>query len=43
MIEKSELYCGKRVTNTAPFNKCDRVEDYKYAWIHFEKQFINHI
>lgn len=42
-IEKSELYCDKRFIYTASFNECDRVEDYKYAWIHFEKQFINHI
>jgi hypothetical protein len=23
----------------APFTKCDRVEDYKRAWVHFEKRF----
>ncbi|UBZ06997.1 hypothetical protein LDL76_16765 [Salegentibacter mishustinae] len=38
-IEKSELYHGKKVTYYAPFNKCDRVEDYKVAWAHFEKIF----
>ena len=32
-IEKSELYYY------APFDKCDRVEDYKTAWAHFEKIF----
>ena len=38
-IEKSELYHGKKVTYYAPFDKCDRVEDYKTAWAHFEKVF----
>jgi hypothetical protein len=38
-IEKSELYKGKKVTYYAPFDKCDRVEDYKVAWEHFEKVF----
>ncbi|TDU33759.1 hypothetical protein BXY82_3056 [Gelidibacter sediminis] len=38
-IEKSELYQGKKVTYYAPFAKCDRVEDYKTAWTHFEKVF----
>jgi hypothetical protein len=38
-IEKSELYYGKKVTYHAPFDKCDRVEDYKVAWEHFEKIF----
>jgi len=38
-IDKSELYYGKKVTYYAPFNKCDRVEDYKVAWAHFEKVF----
>ena len=38
-ITKSELYFGKKVTYHAPFNKCDRVEDYKVAWEHFEKIF----
>jgi hypothetical protein len=38
-IEKSELYYGKKVTYSAPFDKCDRVEDYKVAWEHFEKVF----
>ena len=35
-IEKSELYYGEKVTYYAPFEKCDRVEDYKVAWAHFE-------
>ena len=38
-IEKSELYRGKVVTYHAPFDKCDRVEDYKVAWAHFEQIF----
>jgi hypothetical protein len=38
-IEKSELYQGKKVTYFAPFEKCDRVEDYKTAWAYFEKVF----
>jgi hypothetical protein len=38
-IEKSELYKGKKVTYYAPFDKCDRVEDYKTAWAHFETIF----
>jgi hypothetical protein len=39
IIEKSELYKGKKVTYYAPFDKCDRVEDYKTAWAHFEEVF----
>ena len=38
-IEKSELYRGQKVTYYAPFTKCDRVEDYRRAWAHFEKRF----
>lgn len=38
-ITKSELYQGKKITYYAPFDKCDRVEDYKLAWGHFEKVF----
>ncbi|AXG70816.1 hypothetical protein KORDIASMS9_03062 [Kordia sp. SMS9] len=40
-IEKSELYQGKVITYHAPFDKCDRVADYKTAWAHFEKVFEN--
>lgn len=36
-IMKSELYRGQQVTYYPPFDKCDRVEDYKVAWAHFEK------
>jgi hypothetical protein len=39
-ISKSELYRGKVVTYHAPFDKCDRVEDYKVAWAWFEKIFF---
>lgn len=35
-ITKSELYKGKIVTYHAPFDKCDRVEDYKVAWEWFD-------
>ncbi len=38
-ITKSELYHGKKVIYHAPFDKCDRVEDYKVAWEHFERVF----
>lgn len=38
-ITKSELYQGEKVTYYAPFTKCDRVEDYKSAWAHFEERF----
>ena len=40
-IEKSELYHGQHVTYYAPFTKCDRIEDYRTAWAHFEKVFNN--
>lgn len=39
IITKSELYYGKQITYYAPFEKCDRVEDYRVAWEHFEKVF----
>jgi hypothetical protein len=38
-ITKSELYNGEKIIYHAPFDKCDRVEDYKVAWAHFEKVF----
>lgn len=38
-ITKSELYAGQQIAYYAPFDKCDRVEDYKVAWAHFEKVF----
>ncbi len=36
---KNELYGGQEVTYYAPFDKCDRVEDYKVAWAFFERAF----
>ena len=36
---KSELYGGQQQTFVAPYNKCDRIEDYRTAWAHFEKIF----
>jgi hypothetical protein len=38
-ITKSELYQGKKTTYHAPYDKCDRVEDYKTAWKHFKEVF----
>lgn len=40
-IEKSEMYKGRKVTFEAPFDRCDRVEDYRRAWEHFSKIFNN--
>ncbi|MDI6402745.1 hypothetical protein QLX67_12125, partial [Balneolaceae bacterium ANBcel3] len=36
---KNELYGGQEVTYYAPFDKCDRMEDYKVAWELFEGVF----
>lgn len=36
---KSELYGGQQVTYHAPYTKCNRIEDYRRAWTHFEKIF----
>lgn len=36
---KSELYGGQQQTFVAPYTKCDRIEDYRTAWEHFEKIF----
>lgn len=38
-ITKSELYQGKKVVYYGPFDKCDRVEDYRTAWGVFEGRF----
>lgn len=35
-VQKSELYRGRQVVYHAPFDRCDRVEDYKRAWGYFE-------
>lgn len=34
-----ELHRGTKITYHPPFEKCDRIEDYKRAWAHFEKVF----
>lgn len=36
---KSELYGGQQQTFIAPYTKCDRIQDYRTAWAHFEKIF----
>lgn len=36
---RSELYGGQKQTFVAPYTKCDRIEDYRTAWEHFEKIF----
>jgi hypothetical protein len=38
-ITKSELYQGQQITYYPPFDKCDRVEDYKVAWEWFANVF----
>ncbi len=37
-IRKSELYEGEEVTYVAPFDRCDRVEDYKAVWRRFDSR-----
>ncbi len=39
IITKSELYNGDKVIYHAPFQKCDRVEDYKRVGRFFEEKF----
>lgn len=41
--QKSELYGGQQVTYYAPYTRCNRVDDYRRAWAHFEKMldFVN--
>ena len=34
---KSELYGGQQVTYYAPYTRCNRIDDYRTAWAHFEK------
>ncbi len=36
---RSELYGGQQQTFVAPYNRCDRIADYRTAWTHFEKIF----
>ena len=40
---KSELYGGQQQTFIAPYNRCDRIADYRTAWAHFDKIFNNKI
>lgn len=35
----SELYDGQTIIYEAPFTCCDRIQDYRTAWAHFEKIF----
>ena len=35
----TELYPNRSIIFVAPFDRCDRVEDYRRAWAHFEKVF----
>ena len=35
--KKSELYGGQQVTYYPPYNRCDRIADYRRAWSFFEK------
>ncbi len=37
--QKSELYGGQQMTYHAPYTRCNRIEDYRTAWAHFEKIF----
>ena len=39
--QKSELYGGQQVTYYAPYTRCNRIDDYRTAWAHFEKIFNN--
>lgn len=36
--KKSEMYGGEEVTYYAPYNKCDRIADYRRAWAFFENR-----
>lgn len=38
-MNKGELYKGKKIIYHATFDKFDKVEDYKVAWVHFERIF----
>ncbi len=37
--DKSRLYGGQQETFTAPYTRCNRIEDYRQAWEFFEKRF----
>ena len=38
---KSELYGGTQQTFAAPYTRCNRIEDYRRAWAHFEAIFMD--
>lgn len=38
---KSELYGGQQQTFIAPYNRCDRIADYRTAWAHFAMYFAD--
>ncbi len=37
--QKSELYANQQVTYVAPYNRMNRIDDYRRAWAHFEQIF----
>lgn len=37
--DKSEIYADQEIIYQAPYTRCNRIEDYKRAWKHFEKLF----
>lgn len=37
--QKSTIYGGDKIQYIAPYNRCDRIEDYRRAWAHFEELF----
>ena len=39
IVDRGELNKGMQVTYYAPYTKCNRIEDYRRAWAHFEKVF----
>lgn len=39
--KKSEMYGGQEVTYYAPYNKCDRIANYRRAWEFFENKLNN--
>ena len=37
IIRNNQLYAGEEIVYRAPFNRCDRLQDYRTAWEHFSK------
>jgi hypothetical protein len=37
MVDAEGGPCYRKIVYEAPFEKCDRVSDYRTAWTHFEK------